>query len=78
MIDDTFELRQSAWVDDLSGDFDFACNQNGQAGEYVSETHQARVTLIDDDMCGVYTRLQVFVEDEELANLEVLDAGGVR
>ncbi len=63
-LDQTFVRQRREWIDDLEGDFSFACDAGGQAREYVSEEHRATLRLIYDDINGMEAQLWVDPELE--------------
>ena len=58
-LDDTFVRQKREWIDELEGDFTFACDHQGQAREYVSKEYGVTLRLIYDDIDGMEAQLWV-------------------
>lgn len=58
-LDDTFVRQKREWIDELEGDFGFACDHHGQAREYYSKEYGATLRLIYDDQDGMEAQLWV-------------------
>ena len=58
-LDDTFVRQKREWIDELEGDFGFACDRQGQAREYCSKEYGATLRLIYDDQDGMEAQLWV-------------------
>ena len=58
-LDETFVRQKREWIDELEGDFGFACDHTGQAREYFSKEYGATLRLIYDDLDGMEAQLWV-------------------
>ena len=56
-LDETFVRQKREWIDELEGDFTFACDHKGQAREYFSKEYGATLRLIYDDVDGIEAQL---------------------
>ena len=59
LLDQSFVRQKAEWIDELQGDFSFACERGGKAREYVSEDHRATLRLIYDNTDGMEAELWI-------------------
>ena len=69
LLDQSFVRQKAEWIDELQGDFSFACERGGKAREYVSEDHRATLRLIYDNTDGMELELWIDpIEENDQSN----------
>ena len=68
-LDDGFVRQGAEWMDEMDGDFAFACENGGQVRRYVSKEHRATLQLVYDHAEGMHAKLWVELVEDHAADM---------